>query len=51
MKTINMIADTVQQFLGMIQNFVSGGNEVSLITLDAMKQAREQAAAEFESAK
>jgi len=39
MKTINMIADTVQQFLLMIQNFVAAANEVSVITKEAMEQA------------
>jgi hypothetical protein len=49
MKTINMIAETIQQFLSMIQNVVAGGNEISLIFKDSMEQARAQAKSEFEA--
>ncbi|MBT6411304.1 MAG: hypothetical protein HOK08_02530 [Betaproteobacteria bacterium] len=46
MKTINMIAETIQKGLEMIQNIVAGGNEASLIWKDAMEDARKQQAAE-----
>ncbi len=42
MKTINMLAESIQGILNMINNIVAGGNEGSLIFKDAMEQARKQ---------
>jgi hypothetical protein len=55
MKTINMVADTIQQLLTMIQNFVSAGNEISVMTKEAMESAaalqRQEAAKSLAEAK
>tara|TARA_R110000737_G_scaffold334961_1_gene353462 strand:- start:510 stop:677 length:168 start_codon:yes stop_codon:yes gene_type:complete len=50
MKTINMIADTIQQALLGIQEFVAAFAAVGSITNDAMQQARQSQALEFQKA-
>jgi len=47
MKTINMIASTIQEFLGVFSNLAGGLNEGSLIFKDAMEQARKQQLQEY----
>jgi hypothetical protein len=47
MKTINMIASTIQEFLGVFSNLAGGLNEGSLIFKDTMEQARKQQLQEF----
>ena len=48
MKTINMIASTIQEFLGVFSNLAGGLNEGSLIFKDGMEQARRQQLQEYE---
>ncbi len=47
MKTINMVAETIQEILLGIQQFASAFNDIGGMTSDAMKSAREQQAVEF----
>jgi hypothetical protein len=47
MKTINMVAETIQEILLGIQQFASAFNDIGGMTSDAMKAAREQQAVEF----
>jgi hypothetical protein len=49
MKTINMIANAIQEFLGVFSNIAVGLNEGSLIFKDTMEQARKQQLQEFKA--
>ena len=46
MKTINMIADTIQMILEGVQEFAKAFNDIGGMTSDAMHNARETQAAE-----
>ncbi len=46
MKTINMIADTIQMILEGVQEFAKAFNDIGGMTADAMNSARATQAAE-----
>lgn len=50
MKTINLLAETIQQALLGIQQFVSAFSQLGAMANDGMINAREEALREFEAA-
>ena len=46
MKTINMIAECIQNAIGALNNLIAGANEGTEMFKDAMEHARQQQLAE-----